>query len=378
MKKICLAILLLSFHGHHAQTLDDYVQLGQYAKAIEGYSKLENPSTTDKLVLAKAYCAKGMYADCKETYQNALKSTKADAFLTSRFQYAKLLKTQKQYKTADSIYTNLLDIMPNHPEILYQKGKIADALKQMAYHQFYLDALSYDPKHIKAAHEATRYFMAVDNLKLAKKISQKTLELVPNTPKLINLRAQIFYREDNWQMAIKYIDKLETLKSDLPKFIYDIKGNSYLKLNEPKKALIAFQNAFIKDNQDLQLCLKLSEIHLYLKEPKKAIPYLLIYEKLRDTSMWRFNFLMGKYHMQNQDYKIAFYQFQKSYDENWHHEDSQYYRALAADYAFEDKSKVLDYYMNYIETYEDEKDAKYLNAALRRETEIRRELFMKK
>ena len=93
--------------------------------------------------------------------------------------------------------------------------------------------------------------------------------------------------------------------------------------------------------------------------------------------MWKFNFLMGKYNLKKQKYKIAFYHFQKSYDEIINHEDSQYYRAVAADYAFEDKSKVLDYYTNYIETYEDEEDAKYINTALRRETEIRRELFMK-
>jgi hypothetical protein len=43
-----------------------------------------------------------------------------------------------------------------------------------------------------------------------------------------------------------------------------------------------------------------------------------------------------------------------------------------------DKSKALDYYTNYIEFFEDEKTSKYVDLALRRETEIRRELFMKK
>lgn len=38
MKKIGIALMLLSFYGHHAQSLDDYVQLGQYAQAIDGFS----------------------------------------------------------------------------------------------------------------------------------------------------------------------------------------------------------------------------------------------------------------------------------------------------------------------------------------------------
>ena len=369
--------MLLCFYTHQAQSLDDYVQLGQYAQAIEGFSLLENPTMTDKLAIAKAYCAKGMNAECLKTYQNALKLTKADEYLTSKFQYAQLLKTQKLYQKADSIYTNLLKIMPEHAEILYQKGKIAEALNKDAFHQFYLDALLYDPKHIKAAHEASRFFIQVDNLKLAKKICQKTLDIVPDTPRLINLMAQISYKEEDWQTSLNYIEKLETLKTDLPKFIYDIKGNNFLKLNKPKEAVIAFEKAFFKDDSDYQLCLKIGEIYIYLDKPQKAIRYLMQYERLKDTSMWKFNFLMGKYYLQNQKYRMAFYQFQKSYDENINHEASQYFRAVAADNFMDDKSDALDYYTNYIETYEDAKDAKYINIALRRETEIRRELFMK-
>ncbi len=376
--KFTLLILMLTFIVKcNAQSLDDYVQLGEYAKAIDGFYEIQNPTTQDELTLAKAYCAKGMTIKCLNTYKKALKNTNTDAFLTSKFKYAKLLKIQNYYKKADSVFTELLRIMPEHAEILYQKGKIADALNKDAFQQFYLDALLHDPKHIKAAHEASRFYMRIDNLKMAKMICLKTLDLVPNTPRLINLLAQISYREEDWQTSLNYIKKLETLKPDLPKFIYDIKGNIYLKLNELEAAVKAFQKAFSKDNEDYKLCIKIAEIYLYLNKPNKSIKYLMLYERMRDTSMWRFNFLMGKFYLQNQEYRSAFYQFQKSYDENINHEPSQYFRAVAADNFMEDKSKALDYYTNYIETYEDVEDAKYLELALRRETEIRRELFMK-
>jgi tetratricopeptide (TPR) repeat protein len=151
-----------------------------------------------------------------------------------------------------------------------------------------------------------------------------------------------------------------------------------LKLNQQKKALDAFQKAFQKDNKDYQICLKIEELYLFLNEPVKAGKFLYLYNSMRDTSMWEYNFLMGKMFMQNKKYMMAFYQFQKAYDENINHEASQYYRAVSADNFMKDKSKALDYYTNYIETYEDEKDAKFIEIALRRETEIRRELFMKK
>lgn len=377
MKTIFTYTLLLIGFCSIAQSLTDHYELGEYSKAIEAFENIELPSIEDQLIIAKVYCAKGMTKNCIETYEEALSSSSTDAYLKSKFQYAKILQTQNQYSKADSLYTSLLEEMPEHAEILYQKGEITQNLGQIAYHQFYLDALLYDPKHIKAAHEVSRYFMEVDNLKMAKNICLKTLNLVPQTPRLINLLAQIHYREDDYQTSLNYIKELETLKSDLRKFIYDIKGNIYLKLNQQQKALNAFKIAFAKDNKDYQICLKIAELYIFLEDAKNAEQYLFLYRSMRDTSMWEYNFLMGKMFMQNKKYMMAFYQFQKAYDENINHEASQYYRAVAADNFMKDKSKALDYYTNYIETYEDEENAIYIELALRRETEIQRELFMK-
>lgn len=377
MKLVLVSVLIFTVCNIKAQKIKDYVELGQYNLAIESYSNLENPSISDQLFVANAYCSKGMYKLCKDNYNKALKNTKPDEYLTSKFQFAKLLQGQNSLIRADSLYTSLLKIMPEHAEILYQKGKIAKALNKPAYHQFYLDALLYDSKHIKAAHEASRYFMEVDNLKLAKTICEKTLDLVPNTPRLINLMAQIYYRENQWLKSLEYIETLEKLKADLPKFIYQIKANNYLKIKQPRNAVVAFKKAFILDDKDAELCLKIAETYLFLNEYNKARRYLMRYELLRDTSMWEFNYLLGKYYLEKQDYRMAFMQFQKSFDENINHEASQYFRAVAADNFMKDKSKALDYYTNYIETYEDEKNAIYIDVAVRRETELRRELFMK-
>jgi Tfp pilus assembly protein PilF len=318
-----------------------------------------------------------MTLECIKTYDEALKKTDQTAFLKSKFQYARILQTQNKFSKADSIYSSLLEIMPDHAEILYQKGKIAQGFEKLGYHQFFLDALLHDPTHIKAAHEASRYFMEVENLKMAKSICLKTLEKVPHTPRLINLLAQIHYREDDYKTSLGYIQELEDLKSDLPKFIYEIKGNAFLKLNQQENALDAFKTAFLKDRFDYKLCLKIGEIALLLKDLDKAEKYFMNYKILRDTSMWEYHFLMGKLHMEKERYRLAFFQFEKVLKEKVGHEGARYYRAVAADNFAEDKSYVLDYYTNYIEFFEDEKDAKYVDIALRRETEIRRELFMK-
>lgn len=377
MRFVLTVFLLVIGYNSIAQTLIDYYELGEYSKAIESFKNIDTPSAEDQLILAKVYCAKGMTLDCMDTYQKALSNAESGSLLKSKFQYAKILQTQRKYKEADSLYSNLLKIMPEHAEILYQKGKIADKLGKMAYHQYFLEALLYDPKHIKAAHDASRYFMDVDNLKMAKTICLKSLDLVPQTPRLLNLLAQIHYRQEEWQTSLSYIKALEDLKPDLPKFIYDIKGNIYLKLGQQQEALNAFKIAFQKDSKDYQICLKIAELYIYLDDPLKAGRYLSLYNRMRDTSMWEYNFLSGKMFMQQKKYMTAFYQFEKAYRENSNHEASLYYRAVAADNFMEDKSKALDYYTNYIETFEDEKDTRFIEVALRRETEIRRELFMK-
>ena len=93
--------------------------------------------------------------------------------------------------------------------------------------------------------------------------------------------------------------------------------------------------------------------------------------------MWEYNYQMGKLFMQTEKYPLAFKYFESAHHENIYHEESQYFRAVAADNFMKDKSKVLDYYTNYIETWEDEKEVKYLELALRRAQDIRQELFMK-
>ena len=377
--KLILTLLLAGItHNAFTQTMVDHYELGEYSKAIESFKNIESPTVEDQLLLAKAYCTKGMTLECINTYQKALANVEVDELLKSKFQYAKILQTQRKYKKADSLFSNLLNVMPENAEFLYQKGKIGNSLKKIAFHQYYLEALLYDPKHIKAAHEASRYFMEVDNLKMAKNICLKTLEKVPHTPRLINLLAQIHYREEDYTTSLNYINELVNLKSDLPKFIYEIKGNSFLKLNQNNNALTAFKKAFKIDSKDPQICLKIAELYLLLEEHQKAQKYLFRYQFLRDTSLWEYNFLMGKMYMQKKEYKMAFYQFEKALDENVRHEDSRYFRAVSADNFMEDKSNALDYYTNYIEFFEDEETSKYVDLALRRETEIRRELFMKK
>ncbi len=376
--KTCLTLILsIFFSSTFAQSINDYYDIGLYAKAIEAFQSIKNPQPEDQITLAKVYAAKGMTNACLQAYHKALKNTKPNEFITSKFQYAKALQTQNKLTKADSLYSSLLEIMPENAEIYYQKGKISEALEITAYHQLYLTALLYDPTHIKAAHEAGRYFMEVDNLKMAKNICLKTLEKIPHTPRLINLLAQIHYREGDYKTSLGYIQELESLKSDLPKFIYEIKGNNYLKLNQYKAALKAFETAFFMDRFDYKLCLKIGEIALLVNDLDKSEKYFMNYKLLRDTSMSEFNFLMGKLHMAQKRYHTAFFHFEKVLKEKTGHEGARYYRAVAADNFAEDKSYVLDYYTNYIEFFEDVKDAKYVDIALRRETEIRRELFMK-
>lgn len=377
MKYILTLLLVGIIHGSNAQTLVDYYELGQYPKAIDAYKNMESPTAEDQLILAKVYCAKGMTLDCITYYYEALKNSTQSEFLKSKFRYAKILQTQGRLIEADSLFTNLIDVFPENAEFLYQKGKISQKLNKLAYHQFFLDALLYDPTHIKAAHDASRYFMDVDNLKMAKNICLKTLAKVPQTPRLINLLAQIHYREEDWQISLNYIKELESLKTDLPKFIYDIKGNVFLRLNQHEQAVEAFKIAFKKDNKDYKVCLKIAELYIYLNKPLEASKFLSFYRVLKDTSMWEYNFLNGRISMVKKKYQMAFYDFQKAYNENINHEASLYYRAVAADNFMEDRKMALHYYTNYIETYEDEKDARFIELALRREAEIRRELFMK-
>jgi len=374
MKQLTI-FLLLSF-GVNAQSLDAYYNTGEYAKAIDAFRIIEDPSVEDQIVLAKAYCAKGMNSKCVETYQVALEHTDPNAFIVAKFNYAKLLQTQNAFKASDSIYQQLLLELPDNAEFYYQRGKIGQALKQDAYHHYFLTALSHDSTHIKSAQQASIYFLKVENFKKAKEIASQALQKVPDTPRLISVLAQIAYKQGNWRESLTYILQLEQLKEGLPVFIYKLKGNNYLKLNEVEASIGAFKTALKLDKQDYEICLKLGELYLIAKQPDQALKYLSLYPRLKDVSMWEYNYQMGQFYMQNKKYQLAFMKFESAHQENVYHEAAQYYRAVAADNFMKDKSKALDYYTNYIQTWQVEKDAQYIELALRRAQDIRQELFM--
>jgi len=376
MKTRTTIVLLLLCLGINAQTLEEYYNTGEYSKAISVFDSKAEPATEDLILLAKSYCAKGMNSKCEDTYRKALQDVESGKYIVAKFNYAKLLKTQKDFRAADSIYQQLLVEMPANAEFHYQRGKIGEDTDQEAYHQHFLTALSCDPTHIKSAQQASIYFLKVDNLSKAREIAVNALQKVPDTPRLIGVLAQIAYKEENWRESLDYILQLEQLKEGLPLFIYKLKGNNYLKLNQLKEAAEAYTVAFAMDSRDPEICLKLGEIYLADKQPKKARRYLSMYNFLRDTSMWEYNYQMGQYFMQMKEPRMAFRYFELTHQENVNHEAAQYYRAVAADNFMEDKSKALDYYTNYIQTWQVEKDAKYLELALRRAQDIRQELFM--
>jgi tetratricopeptide (TPR) repeat protein len=371
-----LIILLCICLKAYGQTPEEFYNVGQYSKAIKAFKTLKELNTEESIVLAKAYCAKGMLKECLRTYQHALADADTKEFIKAKFSYSKLLQSQKKVQAADSLYASMLAVMPDNAEFLFQRGKLAEQMNAPAYHQFYLQALSIDSTHIKAAHDATEYFITVENYKLATQIATKTLQLVPETPRLINLLAQICYRQEKWNESLEYIAQLENLKAELPKFIYEIKGNNYLRLQKPEKAIADFKKALQLDDKDPDICLKLAELYLTTAQPEKATPYLRAYRLLRDTSMWEYNYQMGNYFMQTNAHRMAFRYYDLCHKENLNHEASQYYRAVAADNFMKEKSEVLDYYTNYLETWENDKDAKYKNLATRRATDIRQELFM--
>ena len=101
-------LFLLLIMGSKAQNLEELYNTGQYTKAINAFDSLQQPTIADQIFLAKSFCAKGMNEDCVNTYQKALEHTESNAHLVAKFNYAKLLQTQKKYKAADSIYQKLL------------------------------------------------------------------------------------------------------------------------------------------------------------------------------------------------------------------------------------------------------------------------------
>lgn len=246
-------------------TAQKLVQKGQIDKAIKEFQKLlENDPKKDVrtlLRLGDLYSKKGDINEAKEVYKKVARYYSDEGF------YLKAIAVYKQILKSDS--ANATDIYLKLGELYQQLGLTSDSIAN-----YNIVAEEYEKKGSRS-----------ESIDLYKKISELNPDKMASKLKLIDLyideglgdqareelkSAAISLKEkERDDDLLKILEKLLSIDSDNLGVITEI-SELYLKLNEPKKALSALQNAYKKDYENTEILRLLARSFIALEQPDKV------------------------------------------------------------------------------------------------------------
>lgn len=151
---------------------------------------------------------------------------------------ASFYKEKEMAAEAMSLVSAGLDIEPNHPGLLYERGVIYDvmgdkdaALEQMG------QVLKLDPDHADALNYiGYTYAEKGVNLEEAAQMITRALSIKPDNGYIIDSLGWVYYQKGNYEEALVHLERAAALVPEDP-IILEHLGDVYLKLEQPEKAV---------------------------------------------------------------------------------------------------------------------------------------------
>jgi tetratricopeptide (TPR) repeat protein len=271
MIRVILLFLLCISTKTEAQTsvlkLADSLYInGNYSKAITQYKLYERQDEVyDKIT--KSYLAIGNYDEALKNYEANIIANPNDALL--KYDYAKLLLSTKKYKEASVLFNDLINVDYKNPNYHYQLGLALEKLEDDTAINRFISAYNLDQAHQKAIYKIALYYLENKRHQKVDAYTNTGLESYPNNVELINLKAQNYYWQKDYENAAIWFEKL-------------------LELGE--------SNQFI--HESLSLCY--AEMFNYIK----AIEYGLSALKFEPKNITNL-YLLGKLYYENNDFVNA-------------------------------------------------------------------------
>jgi tetratricopeptide (TPR) repeat protein len=106
---------------------------------------------------------------------------------------------------AQKLLKPVFRVAPNHPDVLYVMGMLADKKANTAEAENYWEkAISFDPKHAVSVYALGQLYMREGNYVKAGELGQKALDLDPNSWKAHSLLASVAFRQDHYGEAVSH------------------------------------------------------------------------------------------------------------------------------------------------------------------------------
>jgi tetratricopeptide (TPR) repeat protein len=233
-----------------------YEEKKLYDKAMEEFQKIPNDSELydDALIHMAAILKKigkpeQAIAMVAEGIKASDKEPSLYAFLSSLYQ------DEKKFTEAEDIAKKGLSLFPNNADLHYRLGAVyegmsrfPESIKEME------EVLKLDPNHADAMNFiGYSYVERGVNLEKAEELINKAHNLKPKSGYIIDSLGWLYFRQDKFELAVKYLKEAADLLPDDPTVLEHL-GDASAKSGQKKDAVEAYKRALQLNpsSQDLQ------------------------------------------------------------------------------------------------------------------------------
>lgn len=326
---------------------DSLYAIGKYTKAINYYAEMGGENSN--LQIARAYSAVGNFEKAIAQYESVVE--KHPEWQIARFELGKLLLKANAYDEARKLFAQLTGSESDNPEYHYYLGQTFQELEQPASALIaYKKAVALDSTHLRSLFQLGKYFTIKLERDQALKYVDAGLRFFENDVSLINLKALIYYNDNQYQIAIPWFERLLELGENKP-YVYEKLAYCYDKNWEFEKAKATYRTLIGIDDQNsdtyfgmatvLQRNKQLDSAEIYINKAMKVQRPILAegYSRLAALARDRNNIKSALDY-----YKLAFEQTPS--------DEMLYFNiCTTADQYYKDPSTKLGYYKNFIEKF---------------------------
>ncbi len=352
MKKIAILLSLFCLSKINGQyndvaIADSMFTTGNYTKAINQYSKIS--TTTAGLQIARAYNAIGIYPKAIVAYEAVLQ--RDSTMQLARFELGKLLLKTNKPDAARKHFNQLVNMANDNPEYHYYLAEAFRELDQPSSSLvFYKKAVDRDSTHLRSLFQLGKYFTVKRETRQALRYIDQGLGIYEDDIAFVNLKALIYYNNDQFEKAIPWFEKVLEL-GEQKEYVYEKLAYSYYKTWDFEKAK-EYYNVLLEIN-DTKSDTYFALAEVYQKERQLDSAKIFINKSMEvQKSIFAKGYArLAAIAREEKDLKLAFKYYNLAHEQN-PSEPLMYYNVCTVyDQLSTNANKKLMYYQKFTALY---------------------------
>ena len=330
---------------------DSLYSLGNYTQAINEYAK--TPSSYSGIQIAKAYNAIGNFDKAILQYEAIL--LEYNEIYTAHYDLGKLYYKIRKFDKAIEKFRYLIEKDDENPRYYYDLGLVYTALDEPSESvDAYRKAINLDSTHLNSLYQLGRYFLTEHLKDSVIKYADQGLRFYENSVRLINLKAQAAYNNQNYTEALPLLEKLVEL-GQYKIYIFEHLGYCYGRAFEYEKAIEAYEKVLTIDPGHPKALNGLGHIYWKKKEYDKAVEYINASIESQKVTLDKEYVALARVYLDLKNIKKAIEYYKLAYEEAPENFFYSYQIAFLSDNYYKDPKIKLHHYEHFKEKFGDKK-----------------------